>query len=521
MRILAPCAMLVFLFSGLFQHALAQPISLSASKMKGMKRGGKDFQHLEGNVRFEQNGNTVTCNEADYDATEETLTGSGDVVIISSEGVHITGNTLVFDNKEKLATVSGGVKLVDKDMTLTTPWIQYHIDSKVGYYGAGGRIVDNEMVLTSGTGSYNPNMHMLFFRHNVVLVHPDYTVKADTLQYNTQSQTSYFFSYTEITNQENTILCNYGEYNSKTGKSYFTKNAALLSKDNIIRADTLSYNRNTGIGEAFGNLWVKDTLQRITIFGQKGYYNKNEKFTRVTGKPLARQYEKNGDSLMLRADTFIYHTDSSARKRYLLAYRKVGMWRSDFSGTADSMSYVAEDSLFRLFGKPVLWNDKTRLSSDTIRIWLRNSKISLMEMRKQSFVSIQEDSTHFSQISGTNMDNIFSNENKLKAVMVRGDGKSIYYIREKDSLLSSVNVTSCTDMKIVTDSNKVSNVRFYGKSVGNVYPLEELPADKEKLAGFNWDPVNRPKAESFKPPFNIPDLPRKRSEIVTKSKRKK
>ncbi len=508
---------LFFCAAGIF----AQPISISAGKMKGVKKGGKEFQHLEEKVRFEQNGNTVTCDIADYDATEEELIGTGNVEILSSEGVRINGNSLTFNSKEKLATVSGNVKLVDKDMTLTTPWLQYHTDSKIGYYGAGGKIVDNEMVLTSGTGSYNPNRHMLYFRKNVVLKHPDYTIIADTLQHNTESQISYFFTYTEIKSEENTILCNYGEYNGKSGKSYFTKNAALLSKENIIRADTLAFDKNSGIGQASGNLWVKDTQQRITIFGQKGYYDKKRKYTRVTGNPLARQYEKNGDSLMLKADTFIYRDDTTLHKRFLLAYRKVRLWRSEFSGTSDSMAYVVEDSMFRLFGKPVLWNENTRLNADTIRILLRNSKIASMEMRQNSFVAIKEDTLHFSQISGQNMDNNFGSDNKLKSVYVRGEGKSIYYIKEKDSVITSANATECSNMKIFTDSGRVSNVRFYGNPVGNVYPMEDLPVEKEKLKGFVWDEMNRPANNEFKAPFVVASLPKKRGETETRIKRKK
>lgn len=499
----------------------AQPISLSAQRMKGMKRDGKEMQHLEGNVRFEQNGNTVTCDIADYDASEEELTGTGNVVIVSGEGVRITGSTLVYSNKKKMATVSGGVKLTDKDMVLTTPWIQYHTDSKVGWYGSGGRIQDNQMVLTSQTGSYNSGLHMLYFRKNVVLVHPDYTVKADTLQYNTQTETSYLFSYTEITNEGNTILCNYGEYNGKTGKSFFTRNAALLSKENIIRADTLSYDRNSGIGEAAGHLWVKDTSQRLIIFGQKGYYNRKIKYTRVTGNPLARKYEKNGDSLMLRADTFVYQDDSANKRRSLLAWRHVGMWRTDFSGTADSLAYHVEDSLFRLFGKPVLWNDKSRLSADTMRLWLRNSRISLMQMRKNSFVSLQEDSSHFSQISGTNMDNIFGSDSKLRMVHVKGSGRSIYYIKEKDSLVTSANVSVCESMKILMDSNRVSNVRFYSNPTGNVYPLKDLPGDKQFLSGFVWDTEHRPFADDFDAPFVLAPLPSRRADSSNAMKPRK
>src|SRR5690349_7159391 len=99
--------LLFFISFSLFAVAWSQPISISAGRMKGYKKDGKEFQHLEGNVRFEQNGNTVSCDVADYNSEEEELTGTGNVVIVSAEGVRITGSTLVFNNKDKLATVSG------------------------------------------------------------------------------------------------------------------------------------------------------------------------------------------------------------------------------------------------------------------------------------------------------------------------------------------------------------------------------------------------------------------------------
>jgi lipopolysaccharide export system protein LptA len=486
--------------------------------MKGEKRDGRMFQILRGNVHFEQNGSLVTCDDAEYDSQEEEMHGNGHVVIRSSEGVVVTGSRLIFNNKQKVARVEGGVRLVDKEMTLTTPWINYHTDSRIGYYGSGGRIVDGNQVLTSVTGSYNPNIKTLFFRYNVVLTNPEYTVKTDTLQYNSGTGETRFYSYTEITSEENTILCNFGRYNSQTGKSYFTRNAAILSKENIIRADTLSYDRNTGIGQAFGHLWVKDTSQKIIIFGSQGYYDKKQKYTRVTGHPLARKYENNGDSLMLRADTFIYRTDTMVKKRFLVCYPSVKMWRPDFSGTADSLSYVAEDSLFYLFGKPVLWNATTRLNADTMRIWLKNSRISLMQMRGNSFVAIDEDHTHYSQISGRDMDNYFTPDNKLKSVHVTQEGKSVYYAKEKDSTVTSANAVECSNMAIYMDSGKVSNVRFYLKPKGNIYPVDQLPATKEKLVGFVWDEINRPDSEDFTPDFSVPDLPRKREEALKKRK---
>ena len=505
-------ALLIFMTLLSTRPGMAQEISLRADRMKGEKRRGESFQILRGSVAFEQNGSTVTCDEAEYNTSKEELEGVGNVRITSSEGVVVTGSHLLFNNKNKTARVDGNVVLRDKSMTLTTPWILYHTDTRIGYYGAGGRIVDGDQILTSQTGSYNPNNSMLYFRYNVVLTHPDYTVSTDTLQYSNATGNTWFFNYTEINSDENTILCNYGNYNTRTGQGYFTKNAALISKENIIRADTLSYSRNTGIGKASGRLWVKDTAQNIIIFGNKGYYDKNHKYTRIMGNTLAKKQEKNGDSLMLKADTFVYVADTSSGRRTLIAYHHASMWRTDFSGTADSLTYAADDSIFSLYGKPVLWNDNTRLNADTMHIHIAGSRIQLMKMRQHSFIALKEDSAHFSQISGRDMDNYFNAENRLKSVWVQGQGKSVYYIREKDAAITSANTVQYDQMRIGLDSNKVSSIRFYGSPSGVLYPLENLPTDQNALPGFVWNPENRPEASSFKTPFNVPEMPKRRIE---------
>ena len=115
-----------------------------------------------------------------------------------------------------------------------------------------------------------------------------------------------------------------------------------------------------------------------------------------------------------------------------------------------------------------------------------------MHMRQNSFVAIEEDITHYSQISGRDMDNYFSAQGKLRNVHVQGDAHSVYYIREKDTVLTSANVVACENLKIFMDSSKVSQVRFYGTPKGHIYPLAELPAAEGSLTGFVWDEENRP-----------------------------
>lgn len=483
----------------------AQPIDIRASSMKTMDINGESIQVLTGGVTFIQNGNTVSCDRAEFNSRTDELNGIGGVTITSTDGVTVTGESLHYSNAAKTARVDGNVVLRDGSMTLTTPSLSYSTASRIGWYNAGGKIVDGDQTLTSGSGSYNPNIKMLFFRHNVLLKHPDYTLKADTLQYNTQTKTAYFFSYSEITDGENVILCNYGNYNTVSGQSFFTRNAAILSKENIIRADTITFDRKTNIGEAFGRLWVKDTGQNIIIYGDRGFYNKAKKYTRVTGNPLARKIEDN-DSTMIRANTFIYEDDTISHKRTLTAFGQSKISSKEFSGTCDSLNYVLEDSLFKMFGKPVLWGEKNRLNADTVHIFLKNKKVNHMKMRGNSFVSLMEDTGVFSQIKGRDMDNIFEN-NKLRSVYVAGQCQSVYFIKEKDTALTSANVIRSERMKIFFDSGKVEQVRFYEKGEGNMYPIDQFPSEKQFIEGFKWDIENKPGPEIFKPNFEVPGIP--------------
>lgn len=496
----------------------AQGINFRAKTLRNAKLNGQNIQILEGDVNFEQNGNIVYVDRAT--ANGNNLDGVGNVRINSAEGVYITGERLYFNSETKQARVEGNVVLRDKGMTLTTPWIQYQTDSKVGWYGSGGKIVDNGQILTSQTGSYNPNLHMLYFKGNVVLTAPEYVMKSDTLQYNNETGTAYFFNYTEITDGENTILCNYGSYNTKTGKSFFTKNAALISKENIIRADSLYYDRNNGIGEALGRLWVKDTQQKIIILGSKGYYDKINKYTRVTGKPIAKQFDGK-DSLQIAAETFEYWQDTQNNKRTLSAHGKAKLFQKEFSGTADSIAYVVEDSVFKLYKFPVLWNENTRINADTVFIFLKSKKVKHMQLRRNSFVCIDEGLEKYSQISGINMDNAFNAQQSLETVMVRGSGKSVYYIKENDTAISAMNFIECENMKIVFDSGSVEKVKFYKQPKGNMFPIDQVNPGQEKLAAFVWDPENKPTAAQFIPQFVIPELPKYRKDIVKRISSKK
>ena len=475
--------------------------------MTGIKVGDKMVQYLEGNVSFDQNGSTVMCDRAEYDNASKNLVGKGNVRIYSSDGVNITGSTLTYNDNSKVARVSGNVNLMDGSMNLTAPFIVYNTASKVGYYGGGGRIIDGQQTLTSRTGSYSSGAKTLFFKGNVVLQHPDYVVKGDTLQYRTNTKTAYFYSYTEITDGEAKIFCNDGWYQTQQGKANFTGGAAIYNAAQIIKSDTLTFDRESGEGYAFGHMWVRDTTEKMTLFGNKGYYNRKKNITKIMDKALLHRIDETGDSLYMSADTFIYTNDTLSKKRKLFALRSVRIWQPEFSGFCDSLKYGLEDSVIRLFGLPVLYNASTQLSSDSMRMELKNNQLKTMWMYQNAMNILKEDSNKFSQIVGNTITNYFEDGTKdLKLSHVVGKCESIYFIREKDSIVTSANRVASDEMKIILNEGKVSQIRMFNKPKGKLYPLDKFPVERSKLPSFFWKPEDKPIPTEFKEPYPEPDV---------------
>jgi len=482
----------------------AQPINVQGDKLSFEAGGGRKLQYLEGNVTFEQSGNVVRCDKAVFDVAANRLNGNGNVRVTSTDGMTVTGELLEYDGNTKVARVDRNVLLTDREMTLRTPSVSYNTQTRVGYYNGGGHILSGDIDLRSGTGSYHAGSRMLFFRRNVELRHPEYNMKGDTLQYNTQSRTAWFFGPTTITSEDNTIFCRKGWYNTASGKSHFSEGVVIYSKENTLSADSMSFNRNSGIGMAGGNIEMRDTAQGFTIFGERGWYNRNTKFSRIWGSPYAHRSDAGGDTLFIKADTFFYSQDTAAGFRTLRAYHGARMLQGDFAGRCDSLIYQVDDSLFRLYGFPMLWSENNQLSGDTMRIFLQNRKIHKMELRREAFVITREDSLHYSQIAGRDMDQWFGDDNKMRLAHVRGQGQSVYFMRENDSLLSGVNVINCEDMAMYFDSGRVSQVRFYRQPKGDVYPMDQIPAGADRLMGFNWNPDERPQRASFVRVAKIP-----------------
>jgi len=487
-----------FLFSLIFFQVKAQKLRqieiIQAGSLEGSKENSVELRRLVGDVIFKQDDTFLYCDSALFYEVQNTIDAYG-VVRVESPRAKIYGDFLHYEGNSKIANMTGKVvKLTDEKMVLTTTALNYNMETDIGEYIVGGKMVDKENVLTSKKGYYFAKEKCIYFKDNVVLVNPKYTMKSDTLKYNTVSETVSFFGPTTITTtgkDTSYIYCEYGWYNTKTEKSYFSKNAYLQSKENRLSGDSLLYDRVTGIGKAWNDVKISDSINKVIISGEYAMLNEKKGISYVTDYALLTKVFTT-DSMFLHADTLYGKQDTITKLKTYFAYNNVRIFKTDLQGVCDSLIYSTADSSIYFYSKPIIWSSKNQLTADTIQLQLANDKMSRMYLYSNSFIAGMEDSLRYNQVKGRAMVGYFE-DNQLKTIRVTGNGQTIYYIRNKKKQLTGVNRADCSDMLIKVDSSTVKKISLLNKPDATLYPIKELLPSELLLKGFKWYGELQPK----------------------------
>jgi hypothetical protein len=110
-----------------------------------------------------------------------------------------------------------------------------------------------------------------------------------------------------------------------------------------------------------------------------------------------------GDTLYLTADTLLSVEDKEKKTRRMFAYNHVKIFKRDLQGKCDSLIYNYSDSTIYFYRDPVLWNERSQLTGDTINIQLANNKMDKMFLRTNAFVISLDSIKNYNQMKGRQM----------------------------------------------------------------------------------------------------------------------
>jgi lipopolysaccharide export system protein LptA len=183
----------------------------------------------------------------------------------------------------------------------------------------------------------------------------------------------------------------------------------------------------------------------------------------------------------------------TAEQRYILAYHHVRMFSDSLQGVSDSLYYSSKDSIFRFFGKPVLWsNNTTQLSGDTILMFTKNQTADKMLLKNNGFIINEAGPDMYNQIKGNLITGYVVGET-LDWMHVEGNAETINYIKDQAGAYMSVNKAQCAIINIFFKKGEVDKVVLIKDPEGTVYPFPKRPKEQLLLENFKWDKKRQPK----------------------------
>ncbi len=176
----------------------------------------------------------------------------------------------------------------------------------------------------------------------------------------------------------------------------------------------------------------------------------------------------------------------------VFAFYNARVYRQDIQAACDSFAYSSLDSLGRMFGRPVMWNEGQQITAEEIHFLTDRKNIIRADFLKSAFIITHEQDTFYNQVKGRDIIAHFRN-NDVYLLDVLGGAQTVYYLQE-DSLVANGNLAESASMQIDVKERKIQRIKYHSNPVIDTYPLEQLPADKSRLKGYEWRDAERPKS---------------------------
>lgn len=288
----------------------------------------------------------------------------------------------------------------------------------------------------------------------------------------------------------------------------------------VMVADRIFTDEVTGLGRAAGTIVWKDTTQDLTIEAEEADFSRATGYLKAyggkRGRPLLTTV-LDQDTMYLAADTLLSfkgeQVDANGDTvRLLSAYRDVRILKSDMQAVADSLAFNTVDSVLTLYQNPLLWQDTSQLSGDTIDLYLRNDQPDRVHLHRNAMVVTSSDLIFYNQVKGKSIMAHFDSS-QLERTVVEGNAEAIYYAQDEAGAYIGVNQTACSSMVLFFADGGVHRIKFLSSPSGRLDPMGDIDHNGLRLQGFLWETERKPVVfdDLFSPPpprkLNAPTLP--------------
>lgn len=474
------------------------------------------FMVLTGCVHFSRGAMQMYCDSAHYFPETESLDAFGHVRMQQGDTLFVYADELNYRNRMAVlyGTPSAPVRMINRDVTLTTDEFIYDLAAEFGYYTHEGTLTDAHNRLTSTEGEYVPATKEANFYNDVHLISVNdkadtVNIYTDTLYYNTGTRIAELFSPSRIVSRDATIFTRSGTYNTNTNISeLFDRSRVVTSRGSTLEGDTLFYDRASGFGEAFGHMVLTDSARHTSLTGDYGFYNELRDSAFVTGRALAMEYSKDDTlyihgrqiEMFLHVDTLHIEADTVTGKpaevrldstRITLAYPRVRFFRTDMQGICDTMRYVQRDSNLYMLRHPIVWSGDRQIFGNIIQVHLNDSTVESATLPDFGFSAEKIEDGFFNQLSGKEMIAHFRDGDLIR-LQVNGNVQAIMLPQESDSTYNKILNMESSFLDATFADRNIERMKLWPETSGTVTPLYLAKKSLFYLPRFMWWEELRP-----------------------------
>ena len=454
-----------------------------------------DAQILSGRVHFTHAGSQLWCDSAYFFQESNSVEAFGHVRFAQGDTLSLTCDYADYDGADQMMHARRNVVLKHRTQTLYTDSLDYDRIYSLAYFFEGGKLVDGRDRLVSDWGAYSTATRQASFYYGVEMYSGKNHITTDTLHYDTRTSIAHVVGPSTITSKGSIIHTTDAYTNSRTDRSQLFGRSTIVDKDKSITGDSLYHDNNNGNNEGFGNVVYIDKANKNELHADRLFYNEKTGYGYATRRALMLDYSQK-DTLWMHADsmkiyTFNIGTDSVYRKVH--AFPHVRAYRQDVQAVCDSLVFSSLDSCMTMYRDPVAWNANRQLLGEVMKVYMNDSTIRKAEIIGQALSVEQVDAKqHYNQVSSARMDAYFV-DGAMRRTDATGNVKTIYYnVDSRDSALTELNYLETDTMRMYLAPDRKLERIWASKSVGTMYPITQIPADKRLLPEFAWFDYMRP-----------------------------
>lgn len=373
----------------------------------------------------------------------------------------------------------------------------YDIEQEIAQFAQNAEFVDTVKQAKADVITYNRKAQMIEMQGRVNYQEADRHLTSDYLRYHEDTEFAYIQGHAVFQDSLRQVISNNIFYAARQDSFVLHERSIFSDQNQILEADYSVFSQASGTGIAYGQVVWQDTTNHLLIRCDTMSYNRDAEYLIAMGldeRPWLVSIVDE-DSLFVRADTLVYQQSLEGDSLHvLLAYHDVRIFKNKLQGLCDSLAYQESDSTFTLYQDPIIWNDSTQLTGDTIQLFVANNKLDRLALLQNAFIINTIDELFFNQIKGR-LIHAKVLDGALQDVQVNGNAETLYYVLDDEDAYIGVDRSDCSRITIEFIEEGISYVRKYGATNSAFYPMNQADHQALRIEGFAWKFNIRPKSK--------------------------